>query len=160
MSIILRFFPNGEFTKGVSASKRRDKRADRRDVFPHDMIPVGSFRSLRWQGRDVCIGENLVEARPGDEFTDCNHTVYTYLCNDCGTQTYAFECRDGRVGTLTLEDTLQRHITLGELTPLGSSDARILKEPCSSRKKCERMTGSMARNIRNGAYLVSMVKTS
>lgn len=154
MSIVLRFFPNGEFTKGISAVKCRDKRADRRHPATEHMIPVGSLRSLHWQGRDVCVRESLVPVEPGDEFADMNGTVYTYLCNDFGMQTYAFECTDGRVGTLTLEDTLQRHIAMKELDPIGLSTGRILKEPCVSRKKCLKMTGSMARNIRNASYLL------
>ena len=155
MSIILRFFPNGEFTRGVSAVKRRDVSADRRHESIAEMIPVGRKTSLRLRGHEETVTADMISAMPGDEFLDRRDGVYTYLCNDAGIHTYAYEGKDGFVTVTTLYDQLHRCIQRGELTHIGLSNARILKEPCVSRKKCERMTTSMARKIRNAAYLLT-----
>lgn len=153
MSIILRFFPNGEFTKGVDTSSKRRQRLDRLS----DRLTEKPSRVV---AEHICAEMNAemldeVSLR-GSQYISAMGSTWTYLCADMDGYHYAVENEYGETWQLTSEHSPPRLVGMGELrpVPLGLSDGRIFTEPPSSRKKCLTMTKNMARNIRNAGYLL------
>lgn len=154
MTIILQFFPNGEFSQGVTTS---GKRVPRRGQSPLQT-------SLRTQ-----IYTNADIERCKEQHADIPHSVYA-------TEGYVFKSKCGKRYTITSLDTGRVTLRLdgdisqwrdmhidtgignlvhcGLLFPIGSSDARILMEAPRSRKKLLSMSRNMGRNLRNAIYLL------
>jgi len=155
MTIVARFYPNGEFTHGVDTSHRRDRKHPPQTSTPNELIPVGASVSLH--GGDIC-GEYFPNAeivKPGDTFMSAkNADIYTYLCNDMGSHVYAIEYASGQVCVSTLWDSVFNLVRDGALVPLGSSSAGVLKKTPKTRAKSKGMTKRMARRIRNTAHLL------
>jgi len=153
MTIVARFYPNGEFTHGVDTSR---KRRDKRRHTPLQTSPSQECRGryLQWVAMQISANADIDLCIPGMEFVGKTGAIFTYLCKDEQGYHYACEGKD-----YVLEDVLVnvppgRSVGDGDLTPLGLSNARILNKPQESRKKCLKMTSSMARNIRNAAYIM------
>jgi len=154
MSIVLRFFPNGEFSQGVNTSlQRRDKRKH----------PLGGIHKRRdekgnaeilYQARNAEIPEATLQAYIGRDYI--SRSAYTYTILEVGQDYTCIGWQDasGQYYDSRVEINVLRLIKEWGMTPLGSSDARILTKPPQSRKKCKAMTKNMARNIRNGVYLL------
>lgn len=150
MTIVARFYPNGEFTHGVDTSHRRHRNPRPQTSPPPEVIPVGG--SVCLHGGDVC-GQVFLETadiQPGQELVNLHGDKYTYLCADMNKHIYAFESADGTfVSVTTLSDKLINYIRRGELSPLGLSSAGVLQKKLETRKKSTSMTKRMARRIRN-----------
>lgn len=155
MTIVTRFYPNGEFTHGVDTSHRRHRNPPPQTSTPHELIPVGD--SVCLQGGDVC-GEvflKTADIQPGQELVNVHGDKYTYLCADMGKHIYAFETADGSfVSVTTLSDKLINYVRRGELTPLGLSSAIVLKKNAKTRTRKGTMSRRMARHIRNTAHIL------
>lgn len=80
MSIIARFFPNGEFSLGVSAAKRRDKSTHPLEGYEKRRHDDGSVY-LQWQRRDVEVSSSLRYSFIGKEYKSALHG-WMYLCVD------------------------------------------------------------------------------
>lgn len=161
MPIVTRFFPNGEFTKGVDTSNRRRSRLERlQDKLVENRAPVYSA--------EVCAEMQLeqmsAQTWEGREFTT-DYAKYTCLRRDWRTYYYAVEpyaegldpyVVDSPDSPLRFAYARNAHdLATGAVAPLGSSDGRIFTEtPKPSRKRGLTMTKSMARNIRNAGYLL------
>ena len=154
MSIIMRFFPNGEFVQGISTVHKRKVKKSTLQTSTADMVPVGESVSLQYKGEDVCIYPKVRPVQEGEMFANASGDLMMYLCNDVGRGIYAFEYTNGQVCVSDLSYSLISSIQRGYWEPLGLSDAPILKKPEKSRKKCLSMTKNMARNIRNAAYIM------
>jgi len=154
LSIILRFFPNGEFLQGVSVAKRRDKNKPLQTSKP--LKRECRDRYLQWAETQISNSGNadINLCVPGQEFYGKTGALFTYLCQDEKGYHYAVEGLDYVLEDVVIKDPPGRSVAEGDLSPIGLSNGRILKEPCQSRKKCLSMTKSMARNIRNAAYLM------
>lgn len=155
MTIVARFYPNGEFTHGVDTSHRRHRNPPPQTSTPPEVLPVGD--SVCLHGGDVCGGVFLKTAdiQPGQELVNVHGDKYTYLCADMGKHIYAFETNDGTfVSVTTLSDKLINYVRRGELTPLGSSSAVVLQKTPKTRATSKSMTKRMARRIRNAGYLL------
>lgn len=150
MTIVARFFPNGEFTHGVDTSHRRHRNSPPQTSPPPEVLPVGN--SVCLHGGDIC-GEvflKTADISPGQELINLHGDRYAYLCEEMGKHVYAFESSDGKfVTTTTLSDKLINYVRRGELTPLGSSSAGVLQKKLETRRKSKSMTKRMARRIRN-----------
>jgi hypothetical protein len=161
MAIVTRFFPNGEFTKGVDTSNRRRTRLDHlQDKLLENRAPVPS--------REVCADIEIerisAQVWEGRQFSTA-YALYTCLRRDYKTFYYAVEpyAEDLDLYVVDSPDPPHRFayargaldIATGAVAPLGSSDGRIFTEmPKPSRKKGLTMTRNMARNIRNAGYLL------
>lgn len=161
MSIVTRFFPNGEFTKGVDTSNRKRSRLERlQDKLIENRAPVYSA--------EVCAEMQLeqmsAQTWEGREFTT-NYAKYTCLRRDWRTYYYAVEPYAEGLDPYVVDSpdppprfayARNAHdLETGAVAPLGSSDGRIFTEtPKPSRKRGLSMTKSMARNIRNAGYLL------
>lgn len=154
MSIVLRFFPNGEFSQGINAtSQRRDKRTHPLEGYDKRRDDEGRL-SVSFRGRNAEIPEATLNLFLGRRYISPAQNTYEVV--EAG-QSYCLLkwYDDANVPHLTsVQLNILRVIHEWKLVHLGSSDARILTEPPKSRKKCESMTKNMARNIRNGVYLL------
>lgn len=154
MSIVLRFFPNGEFSQGVNAtSQRRDKRRHPLEGYEKRRDDAGRL-SISFQGRNAEIPEATLNLFLGRKYISPRQNTYEVV--EAGQLHCVLKWYDDEnVSHLTsVQLNIIRVIHEWKLIELGSSDARILTEPPKSRKKCESMTKNMARNIRNGVYLL------
>lgn len=161
MSIVLHFFPNGEFTQGVDTSRRRKERAKQEKYEP--LAQECRDRYLQWRSQnadiDLCV--------PGQSYLDRDAKklwVYTGI-DENGNHIYDVINSEGE-NTLGVQMNypIGRLIGDGSLMPLvhqsvescasvaGEASRRSPEKP--SRKKLEGMTKNMGRNIRNAAYLL------
>lgn len=150
MTIVARFFPNGEFTHGVDTSHRRHRNPRPQTSPPPEVIPVGD--SVCLQGGDICgrVFPHVADIKPGDTFMNQRRDTYTYLCTDMNKHIYAFESEDGKtVWVGDLWDSVIRLCANGTLVPIGSSSAQVLQKTLKTRRKSLSMTKRMARRIRN-----------
>lgn len=156
MTIVLHFYPNGEFSQGVDTSQRRDKR---RHLEKHE-IPTPLNQEcrdgyLRW----VNEGDNadIHLCTPGTSFRCRNNGIYTYLCEDSAGHHYAYECESYVLADVLMNEPIGRMVARGELVPLVHQLVESSPRPLESRKKLESMTKNMARNIRQGVYLLEQM---
>lgn len=155
MSIVARFFPNGEFTLGVATTKRRDKRTHPLEGYEKCRDEEGQVY-LRWQRRDVEVKASLRYSFVGREYISALSSQI-YLCVDMDEKlrpTFYWQDSDGKEHEGKFSLPIGQYIRSGELRELGSSDSRILEKQPESRKKLLTMTKSMARNLRNAVYLM------
>jgi hypothetical protein len=152
MTIVLQFFPNGEFTQGVDTSKRRDRRAPKqRRHTPLSQECRDGY--LRWAGTDSNADIHL--CTPGQQFEDIEGGIYTYLCEDSKGHHYAYEHGNHVEADVLIDVPIGRLVGLGTLVPLVHQSVESSPaSPKPSRKKLLTMTKNMGRNIRNGVYLL------
>lgn len=153
MSIILQFYPNGEFTQGVDTCSHKKSRPERisANMCNADISPVGMSAMIA----EMNASMQQTAVQPGQEFISAMHCRYTYLCNAEGEYHFAVEESDGYTYQTSTTELPERFLYLRGATPsLGLSDGRILTKTSESRKKCLAMTKSMARNIRNAGYVL------
>lgn len=165
MSIVARFFPNGEFTQGVDTSlgKKQRKHKQRK----HEQLTQECRDGyLQWFREEPNADTHLCV--PGQQFVDADGGLWTYLCEDTNGHHYAYASEKCVLADVLMNEPIGRLIGSGRFTPitdstpedvlealvpLGLSNGRILTN-APSRKKCERMTSHMGRNIRNAAYIL------
>ena len=154
MSIILRIFPNGEVSQGVSLPKRPSG-SKIRERSPGQQL-IDKKHLAAWNAYQVKHPEiNLTEiSTPGAQFLNSRGELYTLFDIEQGKAIYGWECVDGK-GYISSMDMLPSYlITLEGMSYLGLSDARILDSPKPSRKKLVSMTSNMSRNIRNAVHIL------
>lgn len=158
MSIILQFYPNGEFTQGVDTSSRRKSRPER--------ISDEMTRALSPYLRQELIAEMNAEMydadiEKGQEYISASGSQWIYLCRHDRTYYYAVDNHIDEPWTLESPHSPSRLVGMGEITPLPlvHQTVEFSQEPHPSRKKCLRMTSSMARNIRNACYVLEQQYT-
>lgn len=155
MSIIARFFPNGEFTIGAVPGKRRDKRSHPLEGYEKRRDDEGRVY-LRWERRDIEVSSSLRYSYVGVEFKSALNN-YVYLCVDMSAKlhpTMYYKDDAGQEHEFVIEAPIGQLLKRGELIQLGLSDPRILEKSSESRKKLTTMTKNMARNLRNAVYLM------
>jgi len=156
MSIIIRFFPNGEFSQGVDTSQRRDKRRHiKKHEKPTPLDQECRDGYLQW----VNSGDNadIHLCVPGTQFRCRDNGIYTYLCEDEAGHHYAYEGDRYVLPDVLMNEPIGRMVARGELVPLVYQSVESSPTPTKSRKKLESMTKSMARNIRQGVYLLEQM---
>lgn len=155
MSIIARFFPNGEFTQGVSSTRRRDKRTHPLEGYTKTYDDYGKV-SLQWERRDMEVTERSISAFIGNAYIS-NLTQRYYVCVAMNAKMHpSMQWEDDTGKTYITDYTVPIGVLVkrGELSPLGSSDSPILEKNAETRKKLLTMTRKMARNIRNYTYIL------
>lgn len=152
MSIILRFFPNGEFTQGVDTIAQR-KTHTKKERKHEPLSRECRDGYLRWVHENPNADIHLCV--PGQQFTNQRGELYTYLCEDVNGHHYALEGENFVLADVLMNEPIGRMVGRGELTPLVHQSVEFSPEPPKpSRKRLEAMTKNMARNIRNGVYLL------
>jgi len=159
MSIVTRFFPNGEFTQGVDTShKRRDKIAPRTpQTLPLDIKRRDEY--LQWSIDNAEMLNDSGTFQPGAKFLSASgweHTLVSCTSNLCELQ---WQDSKGKVYVSRVSSCLRKVLWEWKLTPLvhqsvESCDNPQKPSPAVSRKKLTSMTKNMSRNIRNAVYLM------
>lgn len=160
MSIVARFFPNGEFTQGVDTSLRRHQ--SRAEKLSNKLIGVKSAFAVQ---KEICaeIDHEMMSAQNWEGTTfQTDYANYMTLQNDCKTWYYYCQPKDPGLASYVVNseyNPIRYSYLVGAKSPLGLSDAQILKKPQNpdssvGRKKCLTMSKSMARNIRNAGFLL------
>jgi len=152
MSIVLQFFPNGEFTKGINTAPRRKERRDKQRGHG-ELTRECKEGYLEWvrstpnSDSPLCV--------PGRQFLNQRGEKYTYDKEDFEGHWYYWECLDGFTYYVLMNEPIGRMVARGELTPLVHQLVESSPLPSKpSRKRLDSMTKNMARNIRNGVYLL------
>lgn len=154
MSIILQFYPNGEFTQGVDTARKRKSRpeciSDEMHRCKHSPVAMSTL-----------VDKMNAEMRPqiyavGELFTCPMGYEYEYLGENAGQHHWAIVTQDRGGHTISTDESPEKLIRNGQLIPLNlvHQTVEFSQNPPSSRKKCLKMTSSMARNIRNACYLL------
>lgn len=152
MTIVLQFFPNGEFTKGVNTAPRRKERRDKQRR--HDELTreckegyLEWVRSTPNSDSPLCV--------PGQQFTNQRGELYTYLCEDVNGHHYALEGENFVLPDVLMNEPIGRLVARGELTPLVHQTVESSAPPeTRSRKQCEKLSSRLARRIRNAGYIL------
>lgn len=129
MSIILRFFPNGEFSQGVSASSKQPSRHVCKTLQASIATQIYANADLHRCNEQNADIPAQVYGNQGYLFRSTTGTVYR-LDEFCNQKTVLFTTTGFYTGkTVRIDATIYRLVHLRLLTPLGLSDARILTEP-------------------------------
>lgn len=153
MSIIAQFYPNGEFTHGVSSSHSRKSRLERLS----DKSIIERAPSLRRDINATISREMEHDSVPVlTEFISAQGYKYIYLRRDGARYFYAVEPSNGLPLYVTeLEHSPRRWAHLVGASPLGSSDAPNFTQASKPpKRKPSSLTRSMARTLRNAVYLL------
>lgn len=152
MSIVLQFFPNGEFTQGVDTSHRRKERQPKQRK--HEPLSRECRDGyLEWVRSNPDSDSHLCV--PGRQFANQRGEVYTYLCEDVNGHHYALEGENYVLPDVLMNEPIGRMVARGELTPLvyQTVECSDIAET-QSRKQCEKLSTRLARRIRNAGYLL------
>lgn len=152
MTIILQFYPNGEFSQGVDTSKSRREKKQRRDTIHERRDADISTQILEYAEITSQIPGECIDA-PGTQYTNRRGDICTILAKTQEGVTIAWEDETEGKGAYTTKYSIYDMIRRGELTPLVYQSVESSNTQ-PSRKRLEGMTKNMARNIRNATYLL------
>jgi hypothetical protein len=155
MTIVIRFFPNGEFTQGIDTSKKRQPHYHLKKNLSTVQPTVAEKHTYL---TDFSLDDNGVVVNyytPGQQFTNADGGIYTYLCKDNQGHHFAYECTSYVLADVIINEPIGVLLARGELSPLVHQSVESSSNPQKpSRKRLLTMTSHMARNIRNGVYLL------
>lgn len=155
MTIILRFFPNGEFTQGVDTSKKRKSHQHQKPNLSTVRASVAEKHTYLTDYAFDDNGEPINYYTPGQQFRNKRKGIYTYLCEDSKGHHFAYEACTYVLPDVIINEPIGVLIARGEMTPLVYQSVESSPQPQKpSRKRLDTMTGNMARNIRNAVYLL------
>lgn len=160
MTIILQFFPNGEFSQGVDTSNRRLKHVCKKaQTSAFDLAPT-HISNREYTDYDLLV----CKQQTADMGAEIYGETGTHFAGTGG-QTFKlvesgdYHCVLTRLsdntegGQIRLDTSIYRAVHVGLLSPLVHQSVESCDKP-KSRKKLEGMTKRMGRNIRNAVYLL------
>lgn len=154
MSIVLQFYPNGEFTQGVDTVHKRKSRPERLSESLHSCVqsPVATAHITAEMNAEIRKDIYAV----GELFTHKYGAEWEYLGRVSGQYHWAVDNHIDKPWVLSTDEPPERLVGMGEVTPLNlvHQTVEFSQKPKTSRKKCLKMTSGMARNIRNACYLL------
>lgn len=157
MSIILHFYPNGEFTQGYSSPpKARSQKTKKRS---QKTISTQTWKErrdtyLQYKQDYADIWKDDTYWSVGSWFVS-SHFGELQICELTQTSTtFKWHDRTGNAHITTIDCGLRAYAWEANWSPLGLSNARILEKAKPSRKKCLKMTNNMGRNVRNACYML------
>jgi hypothetical protein len=152
MTYSFKFYPNGEFTHGVTTTRTPKKPHDDILTIPHPQDPNQSQRQQEYMKLVDAYGIVCFD-QPGMRYTNRRGEVITILSNDNGVITYE-AIRDYGVNQIVQTDyPIVDMVLAGDLIPLVHQTVESC-DSAPSRKKLEGMTRNMARNLRQAVYLM------
>lgn len=156
MTIVLQFYPNGEFTHGYDSSLKRKTRVEKlQDKLVKTAAPIPAS--------EICadITHEVISARTYEGVTFESPTaLYTCLRRHDRVWMYAVEPFDCDIEPYVVEsehNPVRYSSLVGASPPLGLSDAANFTETAKKRKPCMGLTRSMARTIRNAGYMLEQM---
>jgi len=153
MTIVARFFPNGEFSQGVDTShKRRDSKC-RHEECRHKKDTKSISAYLQWKKEYDSAGhQNPNDIPIGSKLRSLHHEYE--LAKKTPTETVLlFRDKTGKEHNISLRQNISRVIWEWKLVPLVYQMVESCDKP-RSRKKMLSMSKRMSRNIRNAVYLL------
>lgn len=152
MTIVARFYPNGEFSHGVDTSRRRKDRRHKECRLPKpDRSTVLGYLQFKEKTADIDLQAHGQSYLSSDE-----KRLWVYKGTDQEGH-HLYDCINSE-GADTLDIQMDypigRLVGNGQLTPLVHQMVESSPAPLKSRKRLTSMTKNMARNIRNGVYLL------
>lgn len=151
MTIVLQFFPNGEFSQGIDTSKRRkDKRKDT-GTQTLRLDPKRRDEYLQWRIDNADILKTQTSfSKDSLWVSSCGND---YTCTEVGKDFCVLSWADthGRLYHTRLPYSLEMACFKWRLRPLVHQSVESSKS-VPSRKKLEGMTKNMSRNIRQGVF--------
>jgi hypothetical protein len=153
LSIIAKFYPNGEFSQGVDTSrKRRDNQ--HRDKQRRDKVSLQQQRTyLQWCADNAEMLASIRDGRPPTKFSTANGRQYTLVSSDARETVLRWQDETGYSYDTRILSCLPKVIYEWQLNPLVYQVVEFCEKP-ASRKKLDSMTKNMARNIRNAVYML------
>ena len=157
MTIVLQFFPNGEFSQGVDTSKRR---RDKRTQTLTQTLKLNIQRRdeyLQWIQNNADIQNQITIAKEYDIWVSpCGNQ---YSVGELHHDSCTLDWRDktGRPYRTYVPKSFRVVVYEWRLTPLVHQSVESSKLT-PSRKKLETMTKNMARNIRQGVFVLEQVE--
>lgn len=153
MSIVLHFFPNGEFSQGVDTSSRRRPKKERPRI-------LSSVLSSSYNLADIAKAAKQNEAMPahiysniGTRFSGSSGQIYTLMETNDESTVLLRQGDKSDSKLLVIPVNIYRLVHLGLLSPLVYQSVQSC-ENLTSRKKLLSMSKRMSRNIRNAVYLL------
>jgi hypothetical protein len=153
LSIVTRFFPNGEFSQGVDTShKRRDKRTHPLEGYEKNNLESGRV-SLRFIGRNAEIPQSTLDSVSRRRYRSSNGYTYEVVEATQLSCVLRWETDDNVSHTTSIPVNFIRLQKEWGLVPLVHQSVETC-DKLPSRKKLVKMTKNMSRNIRNAVYLL------
>lgn len=153
MTIVLHFYPNGEFSQGVDTSSNRPPKhvCKQAQILPQTLnYTDADIQRVKEQNESIPA---QVYAQKGVLFSTSGGAIYSYVEGDNTKSTFC-KVRSSEGGEIVRFDTsVYRLVHLGLLSPLVHQSVESCEKP-ASRKKLTSMSKRMSRNIRNGVYLL------
>lgn len=153
MTIVLQFYPNGEFSQGVDTSSNRPPRhvcKSTQTSLTNTEITSYDLQLCKQQTADMGA---KIYGKVGTYFASPEGQTFRLVesgdnyCVLAGFRNYT------DTGTERVDTSIYRLVHLGLLSPLVHQSVESCETP-KSRKKLLGMTKRMSRNIRNGVYLL------
>jgi hypothetical protein len=152
MTIVLQFYPNGEFSQGVDTSASRRKKKQRRHRIVQRRDADISTQTSRYAQITASIPADKIEA-PGTQYKNRRGDILTVLHACDEGVTLAREVNGEGVDAYTTKYSIYDMIDKGDLSPLVYQSVEFCDKH-KNRKILDSMTRRMARNIRNAAFLL------
>lgn len=153
MSIVARFFPNGEFSQGVDTShKRRDKQRRHKDCRDKNWRQRRD-EYLQWKKELPSDISDCSKFPDGTFFRSRSGYVYWLESQSDNSCTLCWEDSGEQLHTTTVLQSISEVAFQWGLVPLVHQLVESCDNP-SPRKKLAKMSKNMARNIRNAVYLL------
>ena len=150
--LTIKFFPNGEFTHGVSPTPKKSPATanPRRKFLPDDRSLAECVRDLEHRRDGIAISKieaigQKYTARDGSQVEILNVELDGVTLYSTGTR-----------GNYTYKTpyTIGMMVSRGDLIPLDYQASQSSIGPARSRKQLPQMTRNMGRNIRQACYLL------
>lgn len=160
MTIVLQFYPNGEFSQGVDTSSSQPLRCDKKQpqISPfnadinHSNAEITDY-DLQLLKRHTAEMGTQICGNTGQHYADTRGTTFALVESedDYCVLTRLSDNTEGR--TIRVDTSIHRLVHLEMLSPLVHQSVESCEKP-KSRKKLESMSKRMSRNIRNAVYLL------
>lgn len=153
MSIIAKFYPNGEFSQGVDTSKKRKDNCNHREI-PRPRLSLRCRdRYSQWIKEYEAKGTTPDKAKEGDYFLSASGNKYRLHESSRLHTTLHWQDESGAQHYTSIPEGFMRAAFLLGLIPLVHQMVEFC-DKSKSRKKLTSMTKRMGRNIRNAVYLL------
>jgi len=151
--IVLRFYPNGEFSHGVDTSKRRKDKPCIDESYKPPLNKDRRDEYLQWSLDNAEMLKNIDSIGVGSYLQSPSGYKYLLVDKGPGHCSLEWEDRAGIHHVTHISSDLVTVLRTWRLTPLVHQSVESCENP-ENRKKLLSMSKPMARNIRNAVFLM------
>lgn len=157
MTIVLQFYPNGEFSQGVDTSSSRPLRCEKKTTQTSLSNAEITYHDLLICKQQTADMGAQIYGKEGTHFADIRGESFTLVESQPNYCVLARHSNNTEGRTIRVDTSIYRLVHLGMLRPLVHQLLQSCEKP-KSRKVLLSMTKRMSRNIRNGVYLLEKGK--